>query len=264
MLAGENGATSQRGQQTSHPGGAHAATPAALKSAQQAAAAAAPGQAQQAAGQGAQAQAMAAAAAEAKAAVQAGIHAGSGAQQAQAAGAEATAQANTGNAGEAAQAQKAAASQAALQPRHAAFRQAVIDQVTVQITKAITAGADKINIQLKPASLGRIDVQLEIAPDGRVNAIITADNRDTLEMLQRDARDLARALQDAGLHADAGSMSFNLREQGQQAADEEKGGPGSGSDEELAATTDPDDLEAVFAAGFENGMRADGRVDIRA
>ena len=265
VLAGESGATSQRGQQASHPGGAQAGTPAALQAAQQAATAAATGQAQQAAGANAQAQTVAAAAADAKAAVQAGIHAGSGAQQAQAAGAEATAQSNAGNAGEATQAQKAAASQAALQPRPAAFRQAVIDQVTVQITKAVTAGADKINIQLKPASLGRIDVQLEVAPDGRVNAIITADNRDTLEMLQRDARDLARALQDAGLHADAGSMSFNLREQGQQTAEEEKGGPGSGSDdEEFAAATDPDDLEAVFAAGYENGMRADGRVDIRA
>jgi hypothetical protein len=41
--------------------------------------------------------------------------------------------------------------------------------------------------------------------------VITADNKETLDMLQRDRASLEQALADAGLKADAGSLSFNLR-----------------------------------------------------
>jgi hypothetical protein len=84
------------------------------------------------------------------------------------------------------------------------------DQVAVQITKAVGDGLDRITMQLRPEHLGRIDVQLDVGSDGRVSAVIAAHRPDTLNLLQRDASALARALQDAGLHADAGSLSFNL------------------------------------------------------
>ena len=90
-----------------------------------------------------------------------------------------------------------------------------LDQVAVQITKAATDGLDKINIQLKPESLGRIDVQLQVAHNGQVNAVIAADRQDTLDLLRRDAGTLQQALNDAGLRADSGSLSFNLSNQGQ-------------------------------------------------
>jgi len=91
---------------------------------------------------------------------------------------------------------------------------ATFDDVAVQISKAAADGLDKISIQLKPESLGRIDVQLQVAHDGHVNATIAVHRQDTLDLLQRDARSLQRALQDAGLHADAGSLNFNLSGQG--------------------------------------------------
>ncbi len=233
--------------------------------AQQAAAAQAQAQAQaqQNAAQTAQTQAVAANATEAKATGPAGVHANAGAQQAQAGG-EATAQTNTATAGETNQAQKSAAAQAATPHKQATFRQAMVDQVTVQITAAARAGIDKINIQLKPASLGRIDVQLEVAMDGRVSAVITADNKDTLEMLQRDAKDLARALQDAGLQADAENMEFNLREQNRQAPEKGPDGPATGAEQVLPSEIADEDLNAVMAAGYRGGIDADGHVDIHA
>jgi hypothetical protein len=89
------------------------------------------------------------------------------------------------------------------------------DQVAIHISKAVADGLDKISIQLKPESLGRIDVQLQVGHDGRVNAMIAAQRQDTLDLLQRDARSLERALQDAGLRADSGSLNFNLSGQQQ-------------------------------------------------
>lgn len=93
---------------------------------------------------------------------------------------------------------------------------AVVDQVAVHVAKAAAEGIDKINIKLKPASLGQIEVQLEIASDGRIHAVIAADKPETLDLLQRDARALERALGDAGLRTDSSSLSFNLRGQNQQ------------------------------------------------
>jgi flagellar hook-length control protein FliK len=94
--------------------------------------------------------------------------------------------------------------------------QPATDQVAVHIAKAAAEGTDKINIKLKPVSLGQIEVQLDVASDGRVHAVIAADKPETLDLLQRDARGLERALNDAGLRTDSGSLSFNLRGQNQQ------------------------------------------------
>ena len=263
VLAAETANKKGTGQPTQHGNAATGTLAQTAQAAQQAAAGTAQTQAQQNAQQTAQAQSAAANGTEVKATVQAGVHANAGAQQVQAGG-EATAQTNTGAANEAAQAQKAAAQQAVAPQKQAAFRQAVVDQVTVQITKALHAGADKINIQLKPAALGRIDVQLEVAQDGRVSAIITADNKDTLEMLQRDAKDLAKALQDAGLHADAGNMNFNLREQNREAPEKGSDGPAVAEEGEIAPEIADEDLNALMAAGYRGGVDADGHVDIRA
>jgi hypothetical protein len=82
---------------------------------------------------------------------------------------------------------------------------------------------DRIEIRLKPEALGRVDVRLELGPEGRVVATVTADQRHTLELLRSDARSLERALQEAGLQTDSGSLNFNLRSGG-----EERSGPHNG------------------------------------
>lgn len=99
-----------------------------------------------------------------------------------------------------------------------AHRAQVIEQVHVAIARANNAEIDRITIQLEPADLGRVDVTMDIRRDGATQLIIAADRRETLEMLQRDARGLERLLQESGVKADAGSMEFNLRQQPQQQA----------------------------------------------
>ncbi len=97
-------------------------------------------------------------------------------------------------------------------------RAEVVEQVHVAIARASKAEMDRITIQLDPADLGRVDVMMDIRRDGTTQLLVTADRRETLDMLQRDARSLERALQEAGVKADAGSMEFNLRQQQGQAA----------------------------------------------
>ena len=133
------------------------------------------------------------------------------------------------------------------------------DQVVLQLRKAVANGIDRMTVQLKPATLGRVDVQMDVGHDGRVQAVISAERPETLHLLQRDARTLTTALIDAGLQADSGSLSFNLRGQtGDQA----------GGNDRLSS----DGTNAPGDAGADGGDDAiapitltlgDGRVDIK-
>ncbi len=87
----------------------------------------------------------------------------------------------------------------------------IVDQIKVVITRAAKAGLDKVQIQLKPAELGRIDVKLEMSEDHKVRVTVTADNKETLALLQSDSQTLERTLNDAGLRTDSANLHFNLR-----------------------------------------------------
>jgi flagellar hook-length control protein FliK len=85
------------------------------------------------------------------------------------------------------------------------------DQVAVHIQRAVKDSADKISIQLSPEELGRIHVKMNVDDDKQVSASITVERPATVELLQRDTKALERALQEAGLKADSGSLSFSLQ-----------------------------------------------------
>jgi flagellar hook-length control protein FliK len=139
-------------------------------------------------------------------------------------------------------------------------RQAVMDQISVNITRAVNSGLDKINIQLQPESLGKVDVSLELAKDGKITAVIQAENKETLELLSRDAKELTKALQEAGLQLDEGDIEFNLSGQNGEADD---GSIADGS----SADSDDKDSEAELAALNDNieddDVIEDDRVNIR-
>jgi hypothetical protein len=94
--------------------------------------------------------------------------------------------------------------------------QQIVEQVSVQIDKAVKDGADTVKINLKPVELGKIEIKLDVGVDGKVSATITADRPETLAALQKDAKGLEKALNDAGLKSDTQAMSFNLRGEHQQ------------------------------------------------
>ncbi|MBL6945287.1 MAG: flagellar hook-length control protein FliK [Rhodospirillales bacterium] len=220
-------------------------------------------QADRAAAQAAGSQGAAAANASARGIAQVASTANGGSGQAPTGGGEGFQGASTQTAGQAGAGQQATQARAPGAPRFTLPHQSAVDQVSVQITKALGAGLDRINIQLRPENMGRVDVRMELAADGRVSAIVTADNKETLEMLQKDSRDLEKALQDAGLQTDEGSLSFNLREQnpdGQNGENAETGVADASTDDGVEA-----ELEHMMTpTDYAGGIRSDGRVDIRA
>lgn len=160
------------------------------------------------------------------------------------------------------QAQQNTSTQAANTPRFTVPNHAVADQVSVQINKALNAGNDRISIQLKPAELGRIDVQMEVGQDGRLMAVVTADNKSTLDLLQKDAKELQQALQQAGLQVNDESLSFNLREQN-SGSDMAGNSAGNGGEEGAQGAGEELSLEDELA-GLKRDIITDTRIDVSA
>ncbi|MDF2365914.1 flagellar hook-length control protein FliK [Sneathiella sp.] len=103
----------------------------------------------------------------------------------------------------------------------AAAHMPVAEQVSTQISTAIKEGQDRIKISLHPSELGRVEVKLDIGHDGRVLAVVSVDKQETLDLLQRDARSLERALQDAGFDTGSNSLNFGLSQNGQDSQGED-------------------------------------------
>lgn len=125
------------------------------------------------------------------------------------------------------------------------------EQVSVHIRQAMDEGADQITIKLNPPELGKLHIKMEIGVDGRAQVLVTADNKDTFEMLQRDARNLQQALSDAGVKTDSGSLQFDLRGQSdQQAAGQFDFG---GQQDQQNASSDSGGSEKIVASAAGEG-----------
>lgn len=140
----------------------------------------------------------------------------------------------------------------------------VANQVGLQITRAIADGNNEFTIRLNPPEMGRVEVRLEFSADGGVRAALFAEKPETLNLLQRDAAALERALNDAGVKTDSGSLNFSLQRDEAQAGEQ-----GANSASETAAMGDeagedyPQDAEIEITEQIIQQMVADGAVDIR-
>lgn len=132
-----------------------------------------------------------------------------------------------------------------------------IAQIAIVVMKAAQEGVDRITIKLQPPELGRIDVRLDVSVDGRIQAVFAAERSSTVDILQRDVRELERALQSAGLSADPGGLSFGLKQQSSQGMPR-FGAPLTPAD---IGSTDGEIAVAAFAAAAARAA-ADGRLDI--
>jgi flagellar hook-length control protein FliK len=87
-----------------------------------------------------------------------------------------------------------------------------ISSVPFEITSRASEGKRRFEIRLDPPELGRIDVRLDLARDGSVNSRLIVERAETLDLLRRDAGNLERALQSAGLQTGGSGMEFSLRD----------------------------------------------------
>jgi len=122
-----------------------------------------------------------------------------------------------------------------------------VEQVLFQLNRSAKSGNDQMTIQMHPAELGTINIKLAFGQDGTVTGTVVASNPDTLASLQKDSRSLERALADAGLRADPGSLQFSLGGQnnsGQTAQGQTSGGGSSNGPANSNRAVIPSDVVA--------------------
>lgn len=85
-----------------------------------------------------------------------------------------------------------------------------VNTLAFHIARHAGEGVNRFQIRIDPPEMGRIDVSMEVDRDGGVKVHLTVERSEALDLLQRDARALERALNDAGLDADDGALSFSL------------------------------------------------------
>ncbi len=86
----------------------------------------------------------------------------------------------------------------------------------IEIGLRALAGARQFDIRLDPGELGRVDVNLSISDTGEVTARMVVDRVETLHLLQRDARTLERAFEQAGLKPSDAGVDITLRDPADQ------------------------------------------------
>jgi chemotaxis protein MotD len=133
--------------------------------------------------------------------------------------------------------------------------------VAVQIVANAQIGRSRFEIRLDPPELGRIDVRLDIDRHGQVTSHLTVEKPATLDLLRRDAPQLERALQDAGLKTGDSGLQFSLRD---QSTPQRQDDGGSHRHAQRLVIAEEDAVPAEIAGrSYGRKLGASGGVDIR-
>jgi flagellar hook-length control protein FliK len=131
--------------------------------------------------------------------------------------------------------------------------------LAVEIAARAQAGRNRFEIRLDPPELGRIDVRLDVDGNGQVTSRLLVERTETLDLLRRDAGELERALQQAGLKTNENGLQFALRDQGFAGRND------TGTPPNTARLVIPDVDLAVGETmqTYGRALRANGGIDIR-
>ena len=132
--------------------------------------------------------------------------------------------------------------------------------IAVEIVGRMRGGQRHFDIRLDPPELGRIEVRLDVDRHGNVSTRLTVDRPETLDLMQRDARSLERALQQAGLKTDDAGLQFSLRQHAENHGQDGHGGSGRPSDH---AVSDEAEIPGTMIESYRASILARGGVDIR-
>lgn len=88
--------------------------------------------------------------------------------------------------------------------------------IGVEIARRVQEGGDALRVRLRPVELGNVEVTMRFDDKGLLRATVRAENPAALDLLRRDAPELARALDQAGVRADGQSLRFENGTAGQQ------------------------------------------------
>jgi flagellar hook-length control protein FliK len=138
-------------------------------------------------------------------------------------------------------------------------------QVAFEMASQMRQGTSRFTIRIDPPELGRIDVKMHVDSAGNVNARLTVERSETLDMFQRDKGSLEKALTQAGLDTGKTNLEFSLKQNpfaGMTGGDQRQpGGYNSGARSALGSSGG-DDAGAIPAITLYRGVASAGGVNI--
>ena len=87
-----------------------------------------------------------------------------------------------------------------------------LSALSMQISKKLEHGSTRFAIELYPADLGKVEVSLHIARDGKTTAHLTFDSPVTAASFSASEPELRQQLANAGLSVDQDALSFSSRD----------------------------------------------------
>ncbi|WP_262694821.1 flagellar hook-length control protein FliK [Kordiimonas aquimaris] len=94
----------------------------------------------------------------------------------------------------------------------------IAKQLNVNVTRAVKAGENEFAMRMDPPELGKVTVKLKFGADGMVRANVFVERPETLELLQREARGLERAIEAGGSKTEDDGITFSLDSGGEESA----------------------------------------------
>jgi hypothetical protein len=89
-----------------------------------------------------------------------------------------------------------------------------VSRLATQLVSHTAAKSTQFDIALEPAGLGKVDVRVQIAPDGGLTAVLAFATPHAASELRARAGELQAALQQAGFDVADGALSFDVAGQG--------------------------------------------------
>lgn len=134
--------------------------------------------------------------------------------------------------------------------------------IAATIIKGAANGDTKINLNLDPPEMGRVNIKLEFSKhDKMVKAVISAEKPETYLMMQRDQAVLQQALNDAGMDTGSGGITFELAQDGgfsgdfsRQRGGNDSGGGDTGFGTEPAKDNDRQEMTMNWSVDSRTGL----------
>jgi flagellar hook-length control protein FliK len=140
-------------------------------------------------------------------------------------------------------------------------------QVAFEMVRQMHQGQSRFSIRIDPPELGRVDVKMHVDASGNVNARLTVERSETLDMFQRDRGSLEKALTQAGLDGAKTNLEFSLRQNpfaGMMGGDQRPGN-GNPSGPRFSLTAEADDAitpSTIPSVTLYRGIASSGGVNL--
>ncbi len=136
----------------------------------------------------------------------------------------------------------------------------VASQIATQVVKSVEGKSTRFDLALEPAGLGRVDVRVQIDPQGQVTAQFSFDNPHAAAEAKTQSGQLQQALEQAGFNVAQGGLSFDVGGQGAGFARQDA--PASQPQTSTSSAPTSDFAEITPATAFAAAIRPSSGVDI--